>query len=155
MRIYDLARIDPGSWALIPRVVERVGMFCRKYDTDTQPEQICQRVVEHFVVDEKRQTVRVWVATQGDDLIGHCVVTLDEWCGTVIATIVQYESDVPLNREQVRWAFDEIASWARSKGASVMRILTLHTDERGLARARLFHRLYGFHPTHMVCDRAL
>mgnify|MGYP001384002624 CR=1 FL=1 len=153
-RIYPLSRLDPGSWALIPRVVDRVAMFCRKHDTDTPAEVICQRVVEHFVVDEAtRQTVRVWVGVQGDELIGHCLVTLDEWCGTIIGTIVQYESDLPLERALVVAAFGEIAEWAKSKGARTLRLLTLHKDDRGHARARLFQRLYGFHATHVVCDR--
>jgi hypothetical protein len=154
MTIYPLDRMDPASWALIPGVINRVAMFCRKYETDTDPETITQRVIEHFVVPEKRQTLRVWVAEEGG-LIGHCLVTIDTWCDKVIGTIVQYESDVVLDRVQVRRAFDEIAAWSRSKGATTLRILTLHKDERGLARARLFQRLYGFHPTHMVCDRAL
>lgn len=156
MIIYPLDRYDPGSWALMPSVVNRVAMFCRKYETDTDPETITQRVIEHFVVHEQRQTLRVWVAVYATgDLIGHCLVTIDTWCDKVIGTIVQYESDVPLDRALVRAAFDEIAAWSRSKGATTLRILTLHKDERGLARARLFQRLYGFHPTHMVCDRAL
>lgn len=139
----------------MPNLLYRVAAFCKKHDTDTSEEQITQRVMENFVVPEARQHVRAWVAVQDGELIGHCLVTLDDWCGTIFATIVQYESDVPLDRAQVVRAFDDISAWARSKGASVMRILTLHKDDRGLARARLFQRLYGFHPTHMVCDRAL
>jgi hypothetical protein len=155
MIIYPLDRMDPGSWALMPGVVNRVAMFCRKHETDTDPESIAQRVVEHFVVPEKRQTLRVWIAVHDGSLIGHCLVTIDTWCDKVIGTIVQYESDEPLERAQVRRAFDEIAEWSRGKGATTLRILTLHKDERGLARARLFQRLYGFKPTHMVCDREL
>src|SRR5262245_24752054 len=155
IEIQLLTRDNAAHWALLPGVLLRAATFCNKFDSDTTPESLCQSIAEHFVCVPERQTVRAVVALEDGALVGHLLVSLDPWCGRLFATIVQYESDVPLPRELVLKTFDEIAEWARSKGACILRALAIADDGRGAARARLYRSIFGFQPRRIMLDKRL
>lgn len=155
IEIQLLTRDNPSHWALLPEVIERAAGFCKRYDTDTRPEDLSQAIREHFVTDPRGQTVRGVVALKEGILVGHLLVSLDHWCGALFATIVQYEMDVPFPKAMLRATFDEIAEWARSKGAHILRGLAIADDGRGDARARLYRAMYGFKPRRIMLDKLL
>jgi hypothetical protein len=155
IEIQLLTRDEAQHWTLLPQVLLRVALFCRKHDTDTTPESLCQSIMEHFVCEPSRQTVRVVVALQDGQLIGHLIVSLDYWCGKLFGTIVQYETDATLPRPAVREALEKIADWAERKGAHLLRVLAIADDGRGDARARLFRSVYGFEPRRIMLDKPL
>ena len=153
--IHFLTRDSPADWTLVPQVLVRAAMFCRKYDADTTPESLCQSIMEHFVCEPGRQSVRAMVAVQDGVLVGHLLLSLDHWCGTMFCTVVQYESDQPLEHAKVLAAFDDIAAWARGKGATILRLLAIGDDGRAAARVRLFQRVFGFQPRRIMLDKLL
>src|SRR5690242_5854970 len=89
--IIALDRRDPRAWALMPAVLDRVRSFCERYQTDSTPEGLADRVMEHFAAaDEACRLMRVLVALRDGELVGHCVISLDGFGGNVYATLVQY-----------------------------------------------------------------
>src|SRR5262245_19190657 len=155
IEIQLLTRERGEHWGLLPQVMVRAARFCDKHDTDTTPDSLCQAIAEHFVCEPSRQTVRCVVALEDGLLVGHLVVSVDPWCGKTFATIVQYETDVVLPRPAVREALEKIADWAERKGAHLLRVLAIHDDGRGEARARLFRSVYGFQPRRIMLDKPL
>jgi hypothetical protein len=153
--ILALVKSDPRAWAFMPAVLERVRAFCERYDLDSTPHVLSQTVIEHFVVDEARSSVRALVALREERIVGHCLVSLEAWCGTVYATVVQYEMDEPLPTQQVRDTLEQVEWWAKGKGATVLRVLACLTDSRGPARIRAFQSLYGFRPTRQILDKEI
>jgi hypothetical protein len=154
IRILPLVKSEPEAWALMPEALARIEKFCGTYDADSTPEVLRQAVMEHFVADDAKSSVRVLVALRDGRMIGHTLVSLDAWCGKTYLTVVQFETDAPIPRHLVRDAMEQAAWWAKGKGASVMRVLA-RTDERGAARARAFRAFYGFCPKRVVMDRSL
>lgn len=154
-RLLTLTREYPECWHYMPAVLERVATFCTKYDTDTKPEYMVRQVSTHFVADDERQTVRAIAGLIDDRLVGHCVISLDSWCGTGIVTIAQFELDEPMPRAVIRDGLEQIAWWGKSRGGAIMRLWAIQDDSRGAARTRLFRMLYGFQPARMISDKAL
>lgn len=144
-RLVTLTKDHPEAWALMPQALARARSFCEHYDTDTDPETLCANVRQHFIADG---TIRVIVAVREGNVTGHCVVSIEEWCGLRHVCVVQYELDEALTREQVRDCLEQIAWWGKGLGAKEVRILS-RIDERGVARAKTFQR-HGFRPMRLL-----
>src|SRR5262249_60115202 len=107
IRFVSLKRDDPESWALMPSVLARVGVFCVKYGTDTTAKVLLDAIMLHFASPETtdKETGRAtapmilaMAAVSEGEVVGHLVLSVDYWCGSYLATIVQYETDVPIPR---------------------------------------------------------
>ena len=140
-------REDPEAWPLGPHLFERIAKFCKEYDSDSVPELIVQALVEDFALGAGK-LVAVALVVDGR-VAGHILVTMEEWGGKLYATIIQFELDVPLPREErlawARWLED----WARARGAVAMQALA---RTRALARA---FRAYGFEEKRILLRKPL
>lgn len=154
--ILPLVKTDPRAWALMPALLERVRSFCERYDTDSAPGYLAQVVVEHFVAEpEDKLPVRALVALQGETMVGHLLVEVSQWSGRTYATITQLEADVAIPRQQMIDAFEQIAWWAKHKGASILRVLAVVNDEHAAARIRMFRTVYGLQPSRVVMNKEI
>lgn len=159
IRVLPLLREYPEAWARMPEALARIEKFCARYDTDTAPDVLAEAVRLHFLYDQPGPDrplaggVRVLVALDGETMIGHAVLSLENWCGRLHVTILQYELDRPIPTSLVRDAVEQIVAWARARGAVSLRLFA-RQDERGAARARLFRR-WGFRPTWLRMDLPL
>jgi hypothetical protein len=153
IRIVPLMHSETETWELMPEALARIEKFCGRYDADSTPDVLRKAVMSNFVADQKDAVVRVVVAVRDKRVIGHALLSLDSWCGTVYLTVVQFETDEPIPRALIRDAQEQIAWWAKQRGAVIDRVLA-RLDERGAARVRLF-RMLGYRPKRLIMDRSL
>jgi hypothetical protein len=135
----------------MPVLHARIRAFCAAYHADTPPEALIQALTEHFAVGDDRATVRAVVILRGDEVVAHCIVSLDPWCQKLYATILQFETDVAIPRAVLRDGWEQILWWAKGKGATTARML-VRTGPRFPARVRLYRALYGARVTSVTMD---
>jgi hypothetical protein len=153
IRLLALERDNPEAWALLPAALERVTSFAKRYQLDTTPEALSQGVMANFIAPQP--SVRLCAALRGEALVGHLLVSLEDWSGRRYGWIVQYEMDDAFPRAMLQAFFDEQAAWCRARGATALRIQATLADELGLARVRLFRALWGFRPVRVVMEREI
>jgi hypothetical protein len=137
MMIFPLHRSNPLAWALLPAVLDRVRAFRATYEHFGDVERLCRVIEAHFLVDDP--DVMLIVGWDGARVVGHALLTLDEWLGDKFVTIQQYEWDAALPRAEVRAHLARIEEWARRKGAGQIRVVA-----EGPVRERAYRAFYGF-----------
>ena len=145
-----LDKHDSLSWVLMPKALERIEKFCRKYQTDTNADELVNLVQMHFVAENPLLMVAVGFQP-GKGVFAHALACIDENIGNRFVTIMQLESDVPFeDRKAVNLILDQFKLWGLSHNAIEVNIVT--TDE---AHARLFKRYYGFRQHRIVMRKSL
>lgn len=146
----DTARIvllkhDDASWQYVPQVCERLAAFCRKYESEANPDQVVQTYKSHFLADDP--LIIAIVALHDDQIVGHLLVSLDTWMGTKVATILQYEHDAGalLPPETLQKTFAWLRQWAQDHGAYALQALV-----RDPKLSKTFVTNYGFKPKAVI-----
>lgn len=130
---------EPGLWYYIPLVCDRIRAFCKRYDTDSDPEDLCEQLQRHFTAPISYVTCMV--ALQDLRLVGHLLVRIEVWGKKTVANILQFEVDagVSIPRGALVRALDEMEGWASRSGAQEM-----HLDAINPRVERAFRTFYGF-----------
>ena len=135
--IFPLHRSNPLAWALLPAALDRVRKFRATYERFGDVERLCRVIEAHFLTDDPN--LLLIVGYDGEKLVGHLLLTLDEWMGDKFVMIHQYEWDTALPRAEVREHLARIEEWARRKGAGQVRVIA-----EGPVRERAYRAFYGF-----------
>lgn len=150
-RLVLLFKERPAAWALMPEALERVKAFCKKTQSDDDPE-ILAAVIEQNFASEKPLIVLMVAVDPSGDLLGHLLADIEEWGAKKYLVIRQYDLDdkagIPV--ELLRAGLEAIEEWGRMHGAMKTRVFALNDEwERGL---RTF---YGFRKNRTLMERSL
>ncbi len=148
MRAHLLRREDALSWSLVPEVCQRIRRFCERVASDAPAELLVQTLWLNFVHATPQMIAFVGLDDSG--LVGHALVSIEEWAGTRIATVLQYEVDHPVPREEIRRCYGELVRWARSCGATQLQGLAINHRV-----ARVLRQRYGFTERYVLMRRPL
>lgn len=137
MMVAPLHRAEAWAWAYMPQALARVRAFRANYEHYGDVERLVRVIEAHFLTDDP--DVLLIVGVEDGKVMGHMLLTLDEWLGSKFVTIQQYEVDVALPREELRAHLALVETWARHKGAGEIRIIA-----EGPVRERAYRAFYGF-----------
>lgn len=142
-----LEKKNRTHWALMPFVLDRVREFCKRWESVADPEQLCQQIVNCFVLGNPAVIVLALIDEANGALVGHVLAETSDWAGSRFATILQYELDQPqptdaqprraFSLEDRRRGFAAIEEWARQQ-----KCLGVQVFARNPKVARAF-RAYG------------
>ena len=120
--LMTLCQDRPICWNLMPQALQRIKAFCSKYDTNSNPEKLAQSVQVNFA--SGNDGVLIMVAVTEWQVIGHLLVTMEEWLGRKFATIIQYECDREsgIDTDILKSALGIVEDWARKQGARELHI---------------------------------
>lgn len=149
LRILVLERQDPAAWSYWPIAWRRVEAFCRKYDSDANLVVLWQTLVANFASSAPTTLMLLLLRPQGV-VIGHLLITIEDWIGCRMATINQLEVDVPLTPEVIQPAYDWICRWAEGQKAEQLQCLA-----RDKVLARLFRTKYDFVESRVLMRKRL
>lgn len=139
-KIFMLTKSDPLSWRVMPQMLIRVAKFCEQYDTESNPQILCRLISHNFVIDNP--TVIICAFMEDNEVVGHLLGIIWEWCGENQLTIWQYELDRPFPLEEIQAKWNWLKQWAK-KTHSVAKVKALcHTPEV----EKTFRIFYGFKP---------
>ncbi len=121
------------SWLMMPQLLNRVGEFCGKLNTDTSAEVLVPQVRAAFAVGSP--DFSAWGMLQGNRLVGHVIASKEAYGNTKpYVLILQAEMDgVYKNAPQI---FEEVKTWTQSLKLSEIRNVT--------ARGESIAKKYGF-----------
>lgn|SRR3990167_8506794 len=156
----DLPRLIRVRWeqentrVLMPEVISRIEAFCKRYDTDSNPDKLARSVWAHFAEDKKNKKgepveseIFIMVGYRRG-VIGHVLATINEWFDRKFIMILQYEVDEEseINIGLLNMGLAIIGDWGRKQGAVEMEVLV-----KTPAIERAFRSFYGFeyHHTNM------
>ena len=122
---------------LLPAAILRVARFCDKYDSDDPGgDGLIRAVTMNFALDDP--TVILGVFARGWKVVGHYLVSIDQWLSVKFVTIVQFELDEAVPKDLILAELAGFEEWGKQHGCDGFQILA-----RTPAVARLFRR-YGF-----------
>ena len=148
LTVLILEQTDAAAWQLMPELLKRVYEFCQKYDSDANTPQLLGSIKQSFV--HPTPGIIGMLLLMNGKVTGHLLVTLEEWMGCRMATIVQIESDVPLTHDIVDGPFEFLNDWAVFSGARYFQCLA-----RNDTVARLFSQKYGFQRQRVLMRKRL
>lgn len=125
----------------MPTVFARVSEFCRKFDTETAPQDAVDLIRVWFTTGDRR--LGLWILTEDNSrAVAHLFATpepigLESWKYTLIR---QAEADCGIDTtRETKLVFEAVKAWTRSLGLDQIMMLT-HRDERAMTRR------WGFMP---------
>jgi GNAT superfamily N-acetyltransferase len=148
MRAHLLRREDPLSWSLVPEACDRIRRFCERVGSDAPAEKIVAAYWQNFVHPAPQMIVFVCLDDSG--VMAHALLDIEEWAGTRIATVLQYELDRPVPGGEIRRCYAELVRWARSCGATQLQGLAINQRV-----ARVLRQRYGFTEHRILMRRPL
>lgn len=149
LTVLILEQTDATAWQLMPELLRRTYDFCQKYDSDANTAMLLGSIKQAFVLPTPG-IVGMLLLMEGKGVVGHLIVTLEEWMGCRMATIVQIESDIPLTHDIVDGPFEFLNDWAVFSGARYFQCLA-----RNDTVARLFQQKYGFERKRILMRKRL
>lgn len=130
---------DARAWHFLPALLARVEKFCQRYDSEATTTTVLALIKSEFVKPFPGTVGWLWLSELGEP-IGHMLLTIGEWMGTRIVTVLQFEVDrVPFPKQLGDAMMDWLDRFARANQAK-----NIHCNTRNEALARLFKRQYGF-----------
>lgn len=139
---------DASAWALMPELFRRVENFNLRYDTDSKPGRLNEALRRSFI--ESMPGMIGMLLLTDKAVIGHLVVTLEDWMGTKMATIIQLESDEPITPEMMDVPYEFLHHWAAGNGCAFLQCMA-----RSEVVARLFRQKYGFDQKRILMRKAI
>ena len=137
-----------GRWndvalALIPVAIARVRKFAAAYGTDDPGgEELVKAILRELATDDPQVLIGLFL--RGQKVIGHYVVSIDQWMKSRLLTILHFELDESVPLERVRAEIAGLESWGKRHGCSGFQAMTVNET---LARVfRTFYR-FGYHAT--------
>jgi hypothetical protein len=140
---------DPLAWAMMPALKARIEKFCATYDSDAKPDLFLQQLEQSFILVHPG-IIGMLLLDDKAAIVGHIVLTLEDWMGTKMATILQLECDVPLTEELFRVPLEWFEWWAKASGAQFFQCFA-----RNEAAARLFEKKFGFEKKRVLMRKRL
>jgi hypothetical protein len=138
VRAVMLVKTDLEAWPLMPLALARVQRFCRKHFSDDEDgQELSKVVISHFASDTPGALVGVFL--RGHRVIGHYLVSVDQWLKKTFLTILQLEFDEAIPRERILSEMRRVGVWAKARNCEGFQILA---QTPKLARA--FAIRYGF-----------
>lgn len=148
LEVLVLTCTDARAWAYWPIGAKRVADFCVKYDTDADPMLMVAQLRTAFV--QPKSNAYILLLLEDGNVIGHLLVTLEEWFGTRIASIVQYELDKTIPRSMANETLRCVEDWARQAGAAFVQCMA-----RNEAVARTFSTYFNFKRERVMLRKSL
>lgn len=141
MKVVYLVKDFIPAWRLMPVALERIRAFCAKYGTDMTADYLCEKLTEEFGHGRKKCSMMAFLFLNAElDVVGHCLIAVDDWGPKRYLTILQYEVDKDASPEMTNEALRQVEHWGRSAGATDWQAIT-----RDARLARVFRTFYGFH----------
>ena len=135
-------------WTYFAELLERVDNFVETYDSDADSSLLAEALMLHFA--QGSDQMLFFVCVKNNKVAGHLIATIDTWCGSKYATIIQYEVDKgSLLSEERREGWKLLTAWAQSHGAN-LQILA-----RSPKMARVFSRYWGFTPERVLMRKRI
>jgi len=132
-----------GRWsdaglAMLPAAIARVRKFATAYGTDDPGgEDLVKAILGHLATDDPGVILAVFL--RGRKVIGHYVVSIDQWMQRRLLTILHFELDEPIPLDRVRAEIDSLEAWGRRHGCSGFQTMTVNDT-----LARVFKTFYDF-----------
>lgn len=140
MQVIYLVKDCLPAWGLMPVALERIRAFCGKYGTDMTSDYLCEKLTENFGRGRQKCSMLMFLFITENDVVGHCLIAVDDWGPKRYLTILQYEVDRDASPELTNEALRQVEHWGRTAGASDWQAIT-----RDARLARVFRTFYGFH----------
>jgi hypothetical protein len=127
----------PGTWKDFEDVCKRIRAFSNQYEADADVEVLLEFVRFNFMA--KAPSSLVIAAYDEEGLVcGHLLAIAEVWFGRRVVTVVQVQSDEPLNPAVWEQSEEALNAFSRYHQAVLIQIAA-----RSKAAARLFSR-HGF-----------
>ena len=144
---YEFVHISQGNLPrLLPEMMKRANGFNDKYNDGLDPNLFQAQLVHQAY--QNAPTMLSIAILEGEDVIGHCIVCLDEYYGERYAVVMQLEVDKGKGngnvQEFLKQGIKAIDEWTKANGCTYQRIWA-----RNKAAARMFSSL-GFKDTGRV-----
>jgi radical SAM superfamily enzyme YgiQ (UPF0313 family) len=134
IKIHRFSCYNHKSWALMPKMLDRIKLFCDRYDTETKPSFLIPQIRQMFAIDNPY--LGLWGVIDGDkEIVGHILVTVEQYCNEPYLLVMQAECIN--NVETTKKIFDEVIKWGQSN-----KIRKIHITTERLPEA--FIRKYKF-----------
>jgi len=147
-RLLRIEQSNPFAWALLPYILDRVALFCEKYDPETVPREMSDLVKAWFVVGDQR--LGLWVAERQGVVCAHLLAT-PEPLGSEGRYILVRQAEVDPGvdiRDITRTTFAAVEEWTKSYGLSRICMVT-HRNAHAMAR------MWGFKPYKTIMTKDL
>jgi len=126
IKIHRFSCYNHKSWALMPKVLDRIKLFCDKYDTETKPAILIPQIRQMFATDSPY--LGLWgIIDENGEIIGHILVTVEQYCNEPFLLIMQAEC--VNNIEITKKTFNEVIKWGRDNKIKKMHITTERLPE--------------------------
>lgn len=150
-QVVRMLRNQPLAWAYFPNAIMNLREFCRKYDTDTKPDELFDQVSRMFASGDLR--LGLWVIIKDLRVVGHLLAQPEPIAltqGPWDYVIVRQAEALPKEdvREEARQVFEDMEKWARSLGVPKLVMLT-HRREDSMARR------WGWRPYKALMEKRL
>jgi len=146
-----LDKHQANDWRYVPVLCARLRSFCQRYDSDADGHVLTEAYQTHFLSDTPRMLGIVMI--EADHLQAHLLVSIDQWMGCTVCTVLQYEHDAqatPIPHATLQAIFAWVGQWARQHNAVRMQCLV---REKRLVKT--FAACYGFSPYALIMTQAL
>lgn len=148
LEVFSVDSNSAKGWQLFPHAILRIVKFCQQYDSDADAKKLVAQLKTNFVYSEPNGYILLLL--EGQTVVGHILVAMEEWFGTKMATIIQLEIDKPMDRELQKRALEDVENWARLKGATFVQCMA-----RNDTVARAFSIYHGFTRQRIMMRKSL
>lgn len=135
-RYVPLHKSNPGTELYLRAACDRVAAFAEKYDPEANPDILYPLLVSSYL---EATGMSLLLILRDAELIGHCLLVVEDYYGTRSLNVNQYELDESIPDEIAKQGIADIAKNAARVGATKVRI-----QARNKRVARLFRTRYGF-----------
>ena len=137
MTLVRLTPDDPSHWVLMGETLRRMARFVALLELDTPIDTMLQYVRTHWAANSP--TVALWVMIHQGGIVAHALAVLESAWGVPYGMVVQVQVNHGIHMGRAdRLAFLEaVEAWARSQGATSLKMLTPHLP-------KVWQRLAGF-----------
>lgn len=114
----------PEHWALVGTLTTRIPAFIQRFHLESNPIMVVRHLTSFWAAGA--ETVAFWAAMDGEVVVGHAIGIIETSWGVPYGMVMQTEVDAPytLSLEQQHGIVESLSTWARSQGASCLKMLT-------------------------------
>lgn len=139
MKIIIVHASTPGARSYFRCALDRIVDFCRKYESEADPELMYSEVCRNFFLENPSMVVFVGLNERGA-IVAHLLAAIEEYFGNRRVTVLQYWKDhgESIGLDQKAEVLEAVAQWGQRCGATEMKIYA-----RNEQVAQIFEK-YGF-----------
>jgi len=147
---FRVHRDEPKAWGVMPALLERVGKFCERLDTETTPKEMQDLVRVMFMNGDWR--LGAWVVVMdGWLLVAHLIATPEPLGVDAIRYVLVRQAEVDRSVDLTAvtpQVFDDVKVWTRGYGLDRILMIT-HRSAKSMARR------WGFRPKKTLMEMSL